>query len=203
MRRNLLVATLLVASLTPALADHEFFTRDSGSWRVVGFKATKELHPHCALTTNYPDGSEWTIYRDLKDAELYMIIRNVNWEFPAEVRETTMEARLNFMGNRGTVTGGTLTIEVLNKNTVRARKLTPEKVALPFMQFAKMAVIMPGNYTNLGANLMGSSEAIQNLSQCIDVSKTVALYPPSAKPNPAPTPAPAVLPRNLSGDVGI
>ena len=174
------IALGMLASSAMA-AGPEFFSGSSGPWTIKGYKSADGKNPACAMQVDWADGSNWAIYKDLKDDEIYFIVQNVDWFFPESVHKKTGSARLNFYFGQEVI-GAPIHFEVLGKDTIRMRNVESNKFTPMFMKGTRMALIMPDNYQNIGTPLRGSSEAVMQTLQCIESAKRINLYPelPSA-----------------------
>lgn len=167
---NMRILYTVLASMmfvTSAFAQDFFFTTPNlkGNWQVVGDNGTSTLNPACKLITKWQDGSTLELIKDLADGELYILFINNAWNI-SDDPNTKATARFNFHNNNY-VTGGAATYELLNKNTIRFRGITADKFIPDFVNSQKMVIIMPGTIPNAVINLVGTSNGIDMLSNCV------------------------------------
>ena len=160
----------ILASLfftTTALAQQIFFSAPNlkGNWRVIGDSGDSKLNPVCKLIYIWQDGSSFELIKDLADGELYILLVNNNWNI-SDPPNSQSVSRFNFHNN-GSITGGSVIFELLNKNTIRFRAITAEKFLPDFVSAQKMAIIMPGTIPNAEINLTGTRNGIDVLSNCV------------------------------------
>jgi len=79
---------------------------------------------------------------------------------------TRANARLNFQSGN-TISGGSATFELLNKNTIRFRGLMADRFLPDFVSAQKLIIVMPGTISNAEVNLTGTSNGIDVLSNCV------------------------------------
>jgi hypothetical protein len=177
--RTLLAGALLAASTAPALAE-QFYKQTYGKWTVLGYTQVNQLNPACHIGTGYPDGSHWSFIRDLADGEVYMVINNEDWSFAKRTVGKEFKANVVYVGRRGAREVVSFNFEILGPTAIRSRHIRTSVALTPFIQFAEMHLLMPGrNPVNLSASLEGTSDALNALSECVDLSKKVDLYPKS------------------------
>lgn len=164
------IVYVLLASLlftTTALAQQVFFSASNlrGNWQVVGNNGNETLHPVCKLVMIWQDGSSFELIKDLADDELYILMVNNSWSIN-DSPNTRANARLNFQSGN-TISGGSATFELLNKNTIRFRGLLADRFLPDFVSAQKLIIVMPGSVPNAEVNLTGTSNGIDVLSNCI------------------------------------
>jgi hypothetical protein len=163
---------------TTALAQQVFFSAPNirNNWIVHGVTGDSTLNPACKMETRWSDGSFFTLIKDLKDGELYILIQVMAWNIvdPPGILAT---ARMNFQVG-GSVTGAAATFELLNKNTVRFRGISGERFLPDFDSATSLTIIMPNNIPNVFVNLTGSSAGLEAMSNCMRAYKSA----PQTKP---------------------
>jgi hypothetical protein len=96
------IAAMTLSPAAVTADDRYFFEARSSNWTIQGQKSVNSINPTCSAEMKWTDGSFWTIYHDLKDQELYLVVRNVDWSFSrSEQERKEFSARLNFRGARG------------------------------------------------------------------------------------------------------
>lgn len=178
-----LIASLLIASAlsSPASASEVFYrsSKNVGLWAVAGFLGDASINPSCRAYMVWPDGSEVNIVKDLADGEFFIYIHTVGWNIQAEGIGTL---RSNFMFSNGTVSGAEAKFLILNKNTIVIPNIDVEKSLESIMKASNVSFIMPGNIQDISINLTGSSQAMSNIAECIQKSKSAPIY--SKPPTP-------------------
>lgn len=154
---------------TVAIAQSVFFQTQNRGWEILGIPQRDQLNPICRGDRNYNDGSQFSLIKDLADEELYILLINNSWNITDKPGQ--YNARINFhSGNR--ITGANMTYELLNKNTIRVRNITPDRFLPDFMNYSKMVIIMPGTIQNAEIDLNGSTDLIAIMSECIKTFKS-------------------------------
>jgi hypothetical protein len=172
--KKLIMIALFSLFSTLSYAD-TFYNKRNGVWNVVGVVNEGELNPSCYALTTWKDGSEFRLIFDLADGELYILMINNQWNITDEPGRYNL--RLNVI-LPNTVFGDNGVFELLNKNTIRLRGM-PIKFVDIFSQGTKLQFVMPGNIPNVMVDLKGSSQAIDFLSECVNVYKSST---PKTKP---------------------
>jgi hypothetical protein len=171
------LATMLFTSSAFA-AGHEFYKVDvrPGPYFVMGVTADVQQseNPGCYAEVNWRDGSRFQLIRDLADGELYIFFRNNAWNISDA--PGTYNLRANFHRNTN-ISGLNLQYYLLEKNTIVIRNIRKEQFLPLFSGNQKMIFIMPGNIQNAEVDLTGSSNALAEISKCVDVARGVNLYP--------------------------
>ena len=164
-----IVYTLLASLMfsTAALAEQVFFSAPNlrGNWQVVGSSGDSTLNPTCKLIMLWQDGSSFELIKDLADGELYILMVNNSWSIN-DPPNTRANARLNFQSGN-TISGGSATFELLNKNTIRFRGLFADRFLPDFVSSNKLIIIMPGTVPNAEVNLEGTRNGVNVLSNCV------------------------------------
>jgi len=165
-----LFASLFIT--TTAFAQQVFFSAPNirGSWNVQGDAGDSTLNPVCRMQTNWQDGSFFTLIKDLKDGELYILMQVNTWNI-IDPPGSIATARFNFHSGN-TISGGPATYELLNKNTVRFRGLHSERFLPDFDRSSSLTIVMPNTIPNAFINLTGTSDALQAMSNCMRAFKS-------------------------------
>lgn len=188
MMRKIVSATLAAMLFTSSAfaAGTEFYNVDvqPGPYYVKGVTADTDGgsgNPACYAEITFRDGSRFQLIRDLADGELYIFLRNNTWNIadPAGV----YRLRANFTRNNQVVSGLNFDYNLVNKNTIVIRNIRKENFLPLFTANHRMELVMPGSIQNASIDLTGSSRSLEEISKCIDVARSVDLYPQGA---PAP-----------------
>lgn len=176
-------------------AGQEFYNVDvrPGPYFVKGVTADTDGgngNPACYAEVNWRDGSRFQLIRDLADGELYIFLRNINWNISDPIGVYNLRA--NFVRNNHVVNGLNFEYNLVNKNTIVIRNIKKENFLPLFTGNQRMEFIMPGSIQNASVDLTGSSRSLEEISKCIDVARGVDLYPENSRPAPVPggTPRP-------------
>jgi hypothetical protein len=170
--KYMIAALLLMISATSTFAQQVFFSAPSvrGSWDVQGDVGDSTLNPACRMQTNWQDGSFFTLIKDLKDGELYILMQVNTWNI-IDPPGSIATARFNFHSGN-TISGGPATYELLNKNTVRFRGLHGERFLPDFDRASSLTIVMPNTIPNAFINLKGTSDALEAMSACMKAYKS-------------------------------
>lgn len=164
---------------TTAYAGETFFSVDvrPGAYMVYGTTGEKEPrnNPACYAEVNWRDGSKFQLIRDLDDGELYVFLRNNQWNI--QDRPGRYNLRINFEKNGTIISGLTFEYTLMNKNTIVIRNIIKDKFLVPFVEGTKMTMIMPGSIQNAEVNLTGSTRTVIEMANCVNKSKGVNLWP--------------------------
>lgn len=178
--RKYVSAFLAVMFMTSsALATgQQFYNVDvrPGQYYVFGVSANveKNENPACYAEVNWRDGSRFQLIRDLSDGELYIFFRNATWNISDPAG--TYQLRANFHRNSN-INGINFQYTLLNKNTIVIRNIRKEQFLPLFSGNQKMLFVMPGSIQNAEFDLTGSSNALAEISKCVDAARSVDLYP--------------------------
>lgn len=167
MKKYLLASVFSVVAATSAMADGYFHREVVGRWQIFGDHGTEKLNPSCSADFNYNDGSQFRLIKDIHDGELYIYFKNNDWNIRDEVGQQ-YTVRLNFLGSRGTVTGGTINYTLLGKSAIHIRNISGEKFIPDFAGLSKMQFVMPGTIQNTTITLEGSRQAVEGLVRCFN-----------------------------------
>ena len=170
-------------------AGKEFYNVDvrPGLYYVKGVTADVDGgsgNPACYAEVNWRDGSRFQLIRDLADGELYIFFRNNTWNIGDA--PGTYNLRANFHRNAN-ISGLDLQYQLIDKNTIVIRNLRKDQFLPLFSANQKVTFVMPGTIQNAEFDLTGSSNALTEISKCVDFARGVDLYPeeqPSANPAP-------------------
>lgn len=170
--KYMIAALMLAISTTSTFAQQLFFSAPNirGSWNVQGDAGDSTLNPVCRMQTNWQDGSFFTLIKDLKDGELYILMQANTWNI-IDPPGSTATARFNFHSGN-TISGGPVTFELLNKNTVRFRSLHSENFLPDFVRASRLTIVMPHTIPNVFINLTGTSNALEAMSNCMKAYKS-------------------------------
>lgn len=171
--RSCLIAIGLVAGLCSSKAQefemgYRFYWNrlsEDNNFTVAGATYKDGSNPDCSARTVWPDGSDFFVFKDLKDQELYLRLKNVNWEL-SDKPGTTGTLRINFRAG-GRVAGGDYTFIVMNKNTIAVPDIANQGQFMQnFASFAYMQFVMPGNIPNAEIPLRKPKETMAALAEC-------------------------------------
>jgi hypothetical protein len=138
-------------------------------------------NPACYAEINWRDGSQFQLIRDLADGELYIFLRNNNWNI-GDKSGNTYRLRMNFINRSGNIAGLNFEYYLVNKNTIVIRNIKKDQFLPLFANNVKALFVMPGNIENAEIDLTGSSRSLEEISKCIDAARSVDLYP-EGQPN--------------------
>ena len=159
-------------------ASQQFFNVDvrPGPYYVYGVTADAEKNdnPACYAEINWRDGSRFQLIRDLADGELYIFLRNNVWNISDAPGNYQMRA--NFHRNN-TIAGLNFQYRLINKNTIVIRNIRKDQFIPLFAGNQKMLFVMPGSIQNAEIDLTGSSNALAEISKCVEAARNVDLYP--------------------------
>ena len=158
-------ALALTMMVTPAMAN--FYNDEIGYWSIFGFEGTPTDNKACVLEMVWQDGSRFQLIKDLVDGELYIFLKNNDWNIsnPEGVYEFEM---VIINENNTEAVSGVMEYILLNKNTIVVRGLDADGFVPPFTSLDELRFIMPGNIQNAYVDLENSNAAIQSMSKCID-----------------------------------
>lgn len=163
--KTICALTLTVMLFTSAaFAQNTFYHTNIRDWIVYGISNNEPLNPTCYGEKKFQDGSFFTLIKDLADGELYILFHNVSWNISDSPGNYQM--RINFYRG-GSVSSLTAIYELLNKNTLRIRSIDHSRFLPLFMEYQKMALIMPGSISNAEVLLKGSTNVVAAISDCI------------------------------------
>lgn len=170
--KYMIAALMLAISTTSTFAQQVFFSAPNirGGWVVQGDSGDSTLNPVCRMQTNWQDGSFFSLIKDLKDGELYILLQANSWNI-IDPPGSIATARFNFHSGN-TISGGPATFELLSKNTVRFRGLHAERFLPDFDRASNLTIVMPNTIPNVFVNLTGTSDALQAMSACMKAYKS-------------------------------
>ena len=168
--KKFIIALSVMAITTSVMAEELFYRNTINGWYVLGNRQDKNLNASCYMEKVWNDGSSFMFVKDLVDGEVYIMLRNNQWEIADKPGNYSM--RINFHYTNGTVSGGWATYELLNKNTMRIRGITANKFLRDFVGANKMVFVMPGTINNVEVSLQNSSVGVDLMFECIAISKT-------------------------------
>ena len=178
-----LVALLTTVTLaTPAFAvtGYEFYSNDTTHWHIGGYTGDTDdvaggLNPACYAEYAFQDGSSFQLIKDLEDGEVYIWLRNMEWNISDTPGAYSL--RMNIVNRRGDIgsASGNYEYELVNKNTVMIRGLNVDEFIPAFMNSTEVRLVMPGDIPNAYIPLEGSSVATQMIAECIKSSDEVVL----------------------------
>lgn len=173
------IAAMLMTSSALA-ANQQFYNVDvrPGPYYVYGVTAdtTKQNdNPACYAEINWRDGSRFQLIRDLADGELYIFLRNNVWNISDPPGAYRM--RMNFHNRNGQIAGLNFEYKLINKNTIVIRNIIKEQFLPLFANNTRAVFVMPGSIQNAEIDLTGSTNALTEISKCVDVSRGIDLYP--------------------------
>lgn len=155
---------------------YEFYSNQSQNWYIGGYTGDSEKNPACYLEYSFQDGSTFQLVKDLKDGELYIFLRNMQWNISDPPGEYNLH--MNFITRSDDIdpASGKYYFELYNKNTITINWLSVDEFIPGFMKSSELRLIMPGDIENAYVPLEGSSYAIELIAECIDKSDKVKLY---------------------------
>jgi hypothetical protein len=187
------IAAMLMTSSALA-ASQTFYNVDvrPGPYYVYGVTADSEKNdnPACYAEVTWRDGSKFQLIRDLADGELYIFFRNATWNISDPAGNYRL--RMNFHNRNGQVNGLNFEYRLINKNTIVIRNIIKEQFLPLFASNSKSILVMPGSIQNAEFDLTGSTNALAEISKCVDAARNVDLYP-EGQPNNTGSP-----PRNFN-----
>ena len=164
---------------TAAHAGENFFSVDvqPGPYMVYGVTGEKNPrnNPACYAEVTWRDGSKFQLIRDLDDGELYIWFKNNSWNINDQSGRYNM--RINFEKNGRITSGLDFQYNLINKNTIVIRNIKKEMFLPLFSNGSKMLFVMPGSIQNAEVSLEGSTRALSEISNCVDRSVDVNLWP--------------------------
>lgn len=177
------IAAMLMTSSALA-ANQQFYNVDvrPGPYYVYGVTADREKNdnPACYAEINWRDGSRFQLIRDLADGELYIFLRNNVWNISDAPGNYRM--RMNFHNRNGQISGLNFEYRLINKNTIVIRNIIKEQFLPLFANNNRAVFVMPGSIQNAEIDLTGSTNALTEISKCVDAARNVDLYP-EGQPN--------------------
>ncbi|MGV8839550.1 MAG: hypothetical protein ACWA6X_04525 [Bauldia sp.] len=181
-------AGLLISSPTLAQVGHVFYQHYTEHWEIFGDLGNEQVSPACGLRQSYQDGSSFTLYKDLVNGDLFLVVVNNAWDVRDVTAGDEFPATYNFFYRDGSLYDSLRSYLVfVNKNTITVPDIAGEVFLPAFAAASYMRIIMPGNVENAYIALQGSTEGLTYLSQCVDAS---------TRQQQAPAQRPAV-PQNL------
>lgn len=172
--KKLLTLFTITAMTTSAMAQGFFFEKSIPGWIIVGKPKQNELNAVCILEKGWRDGSMFSIFKDLNDGELYIVVTNNGWEIQDNPGQYNM--RINFHYSNGAVNGSGAVYELLNKNTIRIRGIKADMFLRDFVNGKVMKFIMPGSINNIEVPLDNSTAGIDVMIDCIKSFKNIKEY---------------------------
>lgn len=173
LKRILLSLTILFTSTISVLSQQDFFTEKADNWIIVGRPSVDNKNAFCGAELSFRDGSAFTLYKDLIDGEVYIVLSNTRWNI-GDPPQSRSKLRLNFVSRGGDVKGGTIDYLLLNKNTIVIPGINSGAFIPDFMARHKLEIIMPGTIENATIPLDGTTRAVELLAKCVDVAGTQA-----------------------------
>lgn len=166
-KKIFLSAAILLSTLTPSLANEQFFAWGAGQWDVKGFRADATTGAHCGAITNWDDGSYLTIIKDKNTGELWAAMVNNDWNIgdPAGKFDNYV-AQFNFVSSSGRMTSGAIAYELVDRRTVYFHGLTTRFVS-DWINYREWQIIMPGTIGNVSVGLRGSAAVSNAFLACI------------------------------------
>ena len=83
-----LSASLLFSNVVQAENVSTFYQNRSKNWYVEGRNKVDQRNPVCLVSYTWRDGSEFVMYRDLADGELYAVFQNNSWNITDDINNT-------------------------------------------------------------------------------------------------------------------
>lgn len=164
---------------TAAHAGENFFSVDVQPRPYMVYGVTGEKNPRnnpaCYAEVTWRDGSKFQLIRDLDDGELYIWFKNNSWNINDQSGRYNM--RINFEKNGRITSGLDFQYNLINKNTIVIRNIKKEMFLPLFSNGSKMLFVMPGSIQNAEVSLEGSTRALSEISNCVDRSVDVNLWP--------------------------
>lgn len=166
------IATLLsfTALADPALAE-TFYLAKPEPWEVTGRKE-KNLNAACVIEQNWNRKTFFSLYQDMHDGELYMVITNPAWKI-ANPPGSVHPAGIDFPNNKN----NTFNYEVLSPDSIRIRDIKKEQFIKLFVAEQSMLFRMSGNIPSLMISLKGSRGAFINLTECMGKYESDQAHP--------------------------
>lgn len=178
MNKFLAILATTVAMISPVFADdsgYEFYSNQHQYWYIGGHTGDTEQNPACYTEYSFQDGSTFQLVKDLRDGELYIYFRNMQWNIVDTPGEYTL--RMNLTTSNGNIdsASGDYYYQLLNKNTITINWLNINEFVPGFMNSSELNFVMPGDIENAYIPLDGSSRAIEIFAECIEKSDQVKL----------------------------
>jgi len=159
-----LSASLLFSNVVQAENVSTFYQNRSKNWYVEGRNKVDQRNPVCLVSYTWRDGSEFVMYRDLADGELYAVFQNNSWNITDDINNI-YRFRLNVYVDND-VRGLNGEYELLSKSTIRIRGIEQGFMNI-FAEATAFRFIMGGTIPNAELKLEGSGAAAQMMNQCI------------------------------------
>lgn len=184
---------LLALFATEASARIEIFNEIiNGTWKANGARPDGNndgvlSFPICTVWGRFDDGSDLQISKNVKSGELYMWVRNTDWELDSEAKSNESrysQVQINFYKGRKFVKGGALHWYAKSKNIVAIPDIGPTEFALALHHSNRLSIVMPGNIGNMHVNIPGK-QVLTVLVKCIhEHGKYKKLKSPEEVPTP-------------------
>ena len=173
-----IIATTIALSTSVVAAEsgYEFYSNQSQNWYIGGYSGDSTTNPACYTEFSFQDGSSFQLVKDLKDGEVYIFFRNMQWNIIDDPGQYSLRMNLTTSGGNINPASGEYYFQLINKNTVSINQLNADEFIPGFMNSAEIGLIMPGDIENAYIPLDGSSRATELLADCIDKSEQVKLY---------------------------
>lgn len=175
MRRTfaLLVAMALCGAAQAGEGYFAFYKKDADKyWDVFGDGDKERGQVTCYADTRSRDGSVVQIHRSLSDGEVWMFVKNTDWEIPAEAG-ISGTAHVNYYNANGRlIDGGDFEYLVKDKNTILILQIKGKKLADNLWNTKRMAFVMPGNLSNFAVGFEKPREVLRGISECVAQNET-------------------------------
>lgn len=182
MKRFLLTTAIFIGIISPSFSAENkyFYKRDIPKWGTVYGDLPGEFSGKCSAELIYAenDGSYAQINKNLETGELYLYIRNTDWEIPNAPYEGKVLINVYNYQNKVFLSSD-LGVQFINKNSIRLPNLLASDLINIFSKGSFIKIVMPDNVKNISLRLEKS--VIDALVECVDASKKVKFPAKSPK----------------------
>lgn len=181
------IAALTIAS--PALADEVFFPKQTifRGWSIIGLtRSDFSNDKYCSARLDYSenDGSAAEITKNIDTGELYIWVRNTDWNITGAPVKS--EAILTAFKSGKSIKSGTMEIDIKNKNSVIVPRLEGKELTDVLWDGDAIRIVMPNNISNIWIKFGGKvrnrpvGQAI--LAFFVECLKSGKNFVPASKP---------------------
>jgi hypothetical protein len=168
---NRLIIVVIATLLSfPALAE-TFYLAKPDPWEVTG-RNEENLNAVCVIEQNWNRKTVFSLYQDMHDGELYMIITNPAWKI-TNPPGSVYSAGVDFPNNKNNI----FNYEVLSPDSIRIRDIKKEQFLKLFVTEQTMLLKMPGNIPSLLIPLKGSRAAFSAVTECMGKYESDQAHP--------------------------
>lgn len=176
MKRLIIALALSAAFVTPSLSESSRFyekmvgknTTDKGGWLVSGNTGDSDENAGCGMLTDWNDGSYFVLIKDLIDSDLYIRIKNNQWNISD--KPGIYKLRMNFKYSNGAVKGEDTEYVLGTKNSIAIPDISKKRIEYLY-DAIELQLVMPGTIQNMSIPLNNTREAMKYLSDCIKKSE--------------------------------